>query len=93
MRSTAGEVALRGTQQGWFDLQWDQPVDVAQIIYYARVTSPLLECFKNYAVYLNGEEKPATPGTLERRRGPQSISVPKQRVTKIRIQFFSAYRG
>ena len=49
-----GEWAVRGTQKAWFELQWDQPVDAAQIVYCARVTSPLLECFKDYAVYLNG---------------------------------------
>ena len=70
-----GDWAVRGTQNGWFELQWDQPVEAAQIVYYARTTSPLLECFKDYAVYLNGEPKPAVQGTLEHRRGPQKIAL------------------
>ena len=41
-----GDWAVRGTQNGWFELQWDQPVEAAQIVYYARTTSPLLECLQ-----------------------------------------------
>ncbi|HUU91591.1 MAG TPA: hypothetical protein VM238_10305, partial [Phycisphaerae bacterium] len=63
--------AVRGTQDGEFALQWSKPVDAAQIIYYARVTSSLLECFKDYEVYLNGAKQPVVRGTLARRRGPQ----------------------
>jgi len=86
-----GEWAVHGTQNGWFELRWDQPVEPAEIIYCARVTSPLLECFKDYAVYLNGDEKPAARGTLEHRRGPQRIALPKQQVTRIRIEFLSSH--
>ncbi|MCY2989069.1 MAG: hypothetical protein NTY19_14535 [Planctomycetota bacterium] len=90
-QSDGGDWAVRGTQNGWFDLQWDQPVEVAQIVYYARTTSPLLEVFKDYAVYVNGEAKPAVQGTLEHRRGPQKITLPKQRVTRIRIEFLTSH--
>lgn len=85
--------AVRGTQNGWFELQWDQPIEAAQILYYARTTSPLLECFKDYAVYLNGETKPAVQGTLERRYGPQKIALPKQQAKRIRIEFLSSHPG
>jgi hypothetical protein len=91
VQSDGSDWAVRGTQNGWFELRWDQPVDVAQIVYYARTASPLLECFKDYAVYLNGEPKPAVQGTLEHRRGPQKIALPKQRVAKIRIEFLSSH--
>ncbi len=87
----SGDWAVRGTDKGWFELRWDQPVEVAQIVYYARTASPLLECFKDYAVYLNDEKNPAVRGTLEHRRGAQMIAIPKQKVTKIRIEFLSAH--
>ena len=87
----SGDWATHGKQNGWFELQWDKPVEAAQIVYYARVNSPILECFKDYAVYLNGEKKPAAQGTLEHRYGPQMIGFPKQSVTKIRIEFQSAH--
>lgn len=86
-----GDWAVRGTQNGWFELHWDEPVEAAMLVYFARVTSPLLECFKDYAVYLDGEAAPAVKGTLEHRRGPQRIALPKRRVSRIRIEFLSAH--
>ncbi|MFV1967597.1 MAG: hypothetical protein ACC628_19380 [Pirellulaceae bacterium] len=83
--------AVRATQTGHFTFQWEKPVSATQIIYYARVTSPLLECFKDYEVYLNDAKTPAVKGTLEHRRGPQMITFPKQPVTKIRIEFLSSH--
>ena len=83
--------AVKNTQTGWYALQWRQPVVAAQIIYYARVTSPLLECFKDYEVYLNDASTPVTKGTLEHRHGPQIINFPKQTVTKIRLVFLSSH--
>lgn len=88
---TGDDWAVRGTQNGWFELQWNQPVEAAQIVYYARTTSPLLEVFKDYAVYVNGAAAPAVQGTLEHRRGPQKIALPRQRVTRLRIEFLSSH--
>ena len=83
--------AVRATQKGWFKLEWAKPVEAAQIIYYARVTSPLMECFKDYEVYLDDGEKPVVTGRLEHRRGGQMIEFPKQKVTSVRIEFLSSY--
>jgi hypothetical protein len=83
--------AVKGTQTGWFTLQWDQPVEAAQIIYYARVTSPLLECFKDYEVYLNEADAPIATGRLDHRQGAQRINFPKQKVTSIHLKFLSSH--
>ncbi|NQV35916.1 MAG: hypothetical protein HQ515_24710, partial [Phycisphaeraceae bacterium] len=83
--------AVKNTQTGWFTLQWDRPVEAAQIIYYARVTSSLIESFKDYGVYLDDATEPAITGTLEHRRGAQMITFPKQKVTKIRLAFLSSH--
>lgn len=83
--------AVMGTQTGWFCLEWDQPVAAAQIVYYARVTSPLLECFKDYAVYLDDSTEAAVTGVLEQRRGGQMINFPRQNVRKIRVAFLSSH--
>ncbi len=87
----AGDWAVRSTDKGWFELRWKEPVEAAQIVYYARQASPLLECFKDYAVYLDGRSEPAVRGTFEHRRGPQLIAFPKQPVSKVRIEFLSAH--
>ncbi|HEY3320959.1 MAG TPA: hypothetical protein VGP72_10880 [Planctomycetota bacterium] len=86
-----GEWAMKAATSGWFEMNWEQPVEAAQIIYACRTHSPILECFKGYAVYANGQDKPIATGTFERRYGPQKIDFPKQPVTKLRIEFLSSY--
>jgi len=83
--------ATKGTQDGWIEIRWGKPVPAAQVVYWARTTSSLLECFKDYEVYLDGSKTPATKGTLEHRRGPQIINFKKQTIKKLRIKFLSAH--
>jgi len=83
--------AVRGTQTGWFELQWKEPVEAAQVIVFARTTSPFLESFKDYELFVNGAAMPLVRGALEHRRGPQRIDFPRQRVTKLHLRFLSAY--
>ncbi len=85
------EWAVRAAQSGWFELSWDKEIEAAQVIYFARTTSPFLECFREYQVFLNGGATPAVQGKLEHRRGPQRIDFPRQQVSKLRIEFLSAY--
>jgi hypothetical protein len=83
--------AVKGTQEGWFVLEWKEPVEVAQLVHYAREDSPALECFKDYRVFLDDAKEPVIAGTLEHRRGPQMIAIPKQRVQKVRIEFLNSH--
>ena len=83
--------AVKAVQTGWFTLEWERPVEAAQVVYYARVTSPLTESFKDYEVYLNDARRPVTTGMLEQRHGAQMINFPKQRVSKIRLVFLSSH--
>ncbi len=87
----AGDWAVRGTRDGWFELEWDEPVTVAEILYFARVTSPLLECFRDYAVYVDEEAEPVAEGVLAHRRGAQRIRIPAQQVRRVRIAFLSSH--
>ena len=86
-----GDWAVRGTQDGHFTLQWAKGVEAAQIIYWARTTSDLLECFKDYEIYLDDAKTPTVKGRLAHRRGPQTINFKKQKVTKIHIKFLSSH--
>ena len=51
--------------QGWFALQWPEPVDVAEIVYYGRTGMVMEECFKDYEVYLDDAAKPVARGTFK----------------------------
>ncbi|MCP4379589.1 MAG: hypothetical protein GY794_25895, partial [bacterium] len=86
-----GDWAVKGKQSGTFTLQWSKPVEAAQIVYWARMNSEILEVFKNYEVYLNDAKAPTVKGSLAHRRGAQLINFKKQKVTKIHIKFLSAH--
>ncbi len=90
-QTSDGDWAVSATQDGWYELQWDEPVEVAQILYYARTTSPLLEVFKDFSVYIDGSADPVVRGILEHRRGAQRITIPRQHVGRLRIVFHSSY--
>ena len=53
--------AVRGTPDGQFTLEWDEPVEAARSST-SRVTSPLLECFKDYEVYLDDDAEAGRAG-------------------------------
>ncbi len=77
--------------QGSFTLQWDQPVQVAEIVYYGRTAMVLEECFKDYEVYVDETAAPVARGALRMTGDPQRISVPRAAVKKITLKFLSAY--
>jgi len=76
---------------GEFTLTWDEPVEVAEIVYFGRTGQIIEECFKDYEVYLDGASTPAVRGVLEKRHGAQRIRLPRATVGKIRLTFLSAY--
>ncbi len=76
---------------GEFTLTWKKPVDVAEIVYFGRTGMLVDECFRDYAVYLDGATKPSARGTFEKRHGAQRIRLPRSTVRTIRIAFLNAY--
>ena len=77
--------------QGTFTLQWDKPVEVAEIVYYGRTAMVLEECFKDYEVYLDGAKTPVARGTFRMTGDPQRIPIPRTAVRKIAMKFLNAY--
>ncbi len=88
-----GNWAINGKtagDQAEFTLQWDNPVEVAEIVYVGPTTENF-ENWKNYEVYLDEDAAPAARGTLKKVCGPQRIAVKKQRVQKVRLKFLNSY--
>jgi len=79
--------------QGWLALEWDRPVDVAEIVYYGRTAMVLEECFKDYEVYFDDTAEPIVRGQFAMTGDPQRIKVPKTAVRKVTLKFLSAYTG
>ncbi|MHC4735115.1 MAG: hypothetical protein ACYTDW_11760 [Planctomycetota bacterium] len=74
--------------------EWDKPVVVAEIIYYGRTGWFLNECWKDFEIYPDGEQKPLATGRFKMSHGPQRIGLPgPRRVRKILLRFTSSYGG
>ncbi|MCP4784860.1 MAG: hypothetical protein GY903_21900 [Fuerstiella sp.] len=85
-----GGVSRSGAQ---FTLEWDEPVTVAEILYYARTAWFANECWKDYEVYLDEATEPAATGTLSIVHGPQRIAIPTSTVRKLTLRFVSSFGG
>ncbi len=74
-------------------LTWNQPVDVAEIVYFGRTSWFMNECFKDYEVYVDEAAQPAAKGMLEMLHGPQRIALPPAKARKVTIKFLNSYGG
>ncbi len=74
--------------------QWDQAVEIAELMYFARTAWFLNEGWKTYEVYLDGGEKPVHAGELKMAHGPQQILLPAPaKVRKVVLKFTSSHGG
>ncbi len=77
-----------------FTLQWNEPVTIAEIVYYGRTAWFAEECWKDYELYLDGATTPAAKGQFEMAEGPQRIKLPAAaRAKAVTIRFASSYGG
>ena len=79
--------------QADFSLQWAQPVEVAEIIYWGRTAWFTSECWKDYEVYLDEADQPVATGTFQMIHGPQRIKIPTSAVRRITLKFLNSYGG
>ena len=74
--------------------QWDNPVPVAEIVYYARTAWFLNEGWKGYEIYADGRAQPLAKGRLEMKHGPQQIALPQTKTLRtLKLKFTSSYGG
>jgi len=77
--------------RGEFTLQWPQPVQVAEVVYWGRTGSLLSESWKDYELYLDEAEKLAVRGSFRMSRRPQRIAIEPQQVRTIRLKFLNSH--
>ncbi|HUT89657.1 MAG TPA: hypothetical protein VMY37_09185 [Thermoguttaceae bacterium] len=76
-----------------FSLAWDEPVDLAEIVYWGRTAWFTNECWKDYEVCLDDAAEPVARGTFQMIHGPQRIKIPKTRVRRVTLKFLNSYGG
>ena len=76
-----------------FTLQWPEPVEVAELVYFGRTGWSAGECWKDYEVYLDDGERPVAKGTFLMIHGAQRITFPKTKVSRITLKFSGTHGG
>ena len=75
-----------------FTLQWPQPVQVGEIVYYGRTGSDWHENWKDFEVYRDDDRQAVLKGVLREGHGPQRITLPEpSAVKRITLKFLSSY--
>lgn len=88
--------AVRGAEargKATFTLQWDEPVPVREVIYYARTAMLIQEGFKDYELWVDDDERPVARGAFLFGSGPQRIAIARRDVRKVTLKFLSSYDG
>jgi len=76
-----------------FTLEWPQPVEVSEIVYWGRTGSIPSESWKDYELYLDDDPQPTAKGTFRKVREPQRIGIEARRVRKIRLKFLNSHKA
>ena len=77
-----------------FRLEWDNPVAIAEIVYYGRTGFVWQENWKDYEVYLDDSKAHVARGKLVPGHGPQRIKLAKPgRASSLTLLFKSSHGG
>ncbi|MGL6196986.1 MAG: discoidin domain-containing protein [Thermoguttaceae bacterium] len=78
--------------QGWIMFEWDEPQTIAEVVYFGRTAMILDECFRDFELFTDNNKEPVLTGTLERKHGPQRITLPNPvKAKSIRLNFLNAH--
>jgi hypothetical protein len=74
--------------------EWDAPVTIAQVVYFARAAWEDKEGFKDFELCLDGAPAPALKGQLESTADAQYLTLPAPvQAKKLVLKFTSSYGG
>ena len=77
-----------------FTLTWDQPVEIAEVVYFGRTAWFMNECFRAYQMYLDDAPAAVAQGEFQILHGPQSVPLGAARTAKkLTIKFLNSHGG
>ncbi len=88
--------AVQGATAGGkadFTLEWPEPVQLAELVYFGRTGWDIQECWKDYEVYADDQSTPIAKGKFQMMHGPQRIKIPKTTAKRITLKMLSSYGG
>ncbi len=75
-----------------FVLNWEKPRRVSTLVYYGRTGSAMMEeCFRDYEIWLDDDDKPVAIGTFEMKHGPQFVEFEPREISELRVNFINGY--
>ena len=83
----------RSGDQAEFRLEWPEPVEISELVYFGRTSWFLNECWKNYEVYLDDAGQPVARGTFEMKHGPQRVALEKTRARRLTLRLLDSHGG
>lgn len=79
--------------RGELAFRWEKPVRVGAVVYYGRTSWEMAECWRDFEVYADGDEKPLHKGRFEQKHGPQVVEFVPREMATLRIKFLNSYGG
>lgn len=77
-----------------FTLSWQQPVTIAELVYYGRTGWDYNETFKDYEVFIGNSKSAVTQGRFVAGHGPQRIKLPRPtRSSRVTLHYKTSYGG
>jgi hypothetical protein len=77
-----------------FTLEWDQAVQIAEVVYHGRTAWSADECWKDCELYLDDATTPAAKVQFAAAYGPQSVRLAKPATArKLTLKFLSSHGG
>ena len=77
-----------------FTLTWDQPVEIAEVVYFGRTAWFMNECFRAYQIYLDDAPAAVAQGEFQILHGPQNVPLGAARTAKkLTIKFLNSHGG
>ena len=87
-------ISREKAENAYLCFQWEEPVRVAEIVYWGRTAWSDNENFKSCEVYLGDSDKPVTAVALQTGPAPQLIKIPEPSdVKKMVLRFPDNYGG
>ena len=75
-------------------LEWDQPVEVAEVVYYGRTAWDSHECWKDYELYVDDVPIPSAKGRFSAVHGPQRVRLPGPvTVRRLTLKLLTSHGG
>ena len=75
-------------------LTWQQPVTIAELVYYGRTGWDYNENFKDYALFVGDAKSPVVQGAFLPGHGPQRVKLPQlERTARVTFLFKSSHGG